>query len=133
MTDKDKLKSPFVLQFYIDVLMETDGDIVEKLCGMGDFDRVCYLHTFKNRGKSIKDYVAKDLENVLKDKFTCVVNEPVLVDVEEINTKESTFVAGFYVDIEYHFDESERVEPNQAQTDLENVLRKNCPSNWKIN
>lgn len=133
MTDKDKLQSPFVLQFYIDILMETDGEVADKLCSMNDFDRVCYLHTFKNHGESITNYVAKDLENALKDKFTCTVNEPVLVDVEEINTKESTFVAGFYVDIEYHFDESERVEPNQAQTDLENVLRKNCPSNWTIN
>lgn len=113
--------------------METDGDVVDKLCSMNDFDRVRYLHTFKNHGESITNYVVKDLENALKDKFTCTVNEPVLVDVEEINTKESTFVAGFYVDIEYHFDDSERAEPNQAQTDLENVLRKTCPSNWTIN
>lgn len=114
--------------------MGADASVVKRFCNyMSTKERAHYLNMFKRNGKTIAENIAIDTQDILKEKFNCVVYEPMLVDIVEINEKECTFTPEFLVDIEYHFDESERVEPNQAQTDLENVLRKNCPSNWTIN
>lgn len=38
----------------------------------------------------------------------------------------------FLVDVEYHFDESENIEPSKVREDLKNVLRKGFGSDWMI-
>lgn len=134
MTDKkNELQSPLTLQLYISIPMSTDSEVIEKLCSMDDLDRVFYMNTFKSDSRTLEDNVAKEILEISNRELDCVVLESMLVDVDEINKQECTLVLEFYVDIEYHLDESESIEPNQAQIDLENILRKGCPASWTIN
>lgn len=133
MTDKkNNSRSPFVLQLWISIPGSADKEAIEKLCSMSGLDRVRYMNTFKNSGRTLEDNVAKEINEISNRELDCVILEVMLVDVDEINKKECTFVLNFYADVEYHFDASEDIEPNQAQINLENVLRKGCASNWMI-
>ena len=127
------MQSPFVLQLWISMPASTDKETIEKLCSMDGFNRVRYLNTFKNNGKTFEDAVAKEINEVSNRKLDCVILEVMLIDADEINKKECTLVLNFYANVEYHFDESESIDPNQAQANLENVLRTGCPSGWIIN
>lgn len=132
MNDKNRLQGVWTLQLYVSVPMETNVDVIEKICNMNDRDKVFYLNTFTESGRTIEDHTALTIQNVLNEKLDCVVTESTLVDVVKISKVEAAFVAEFVLEVEYHFDESEAIEPNQAQVDMENVLRKGCPSDWVI-
>lgn len=133
MNDENRLHGVWILQLYVSVPMETDVDVIEKkICNMNDRDKVFYLNTFMESGRTIEDNTALTIQNVLNEKLDCVVTESTLVDVVKISKVESAFVVEFVLEVEYHFDESEAIEPNQAQADMENVLRKGCPSGWVI-
>lgn len=128
-----KTYNPSVFEFCISLPLSTDEEFIERLCNMGDLDRVRYMYTFTNGDRTLEDNVIVGLQKALKEKFTCVVTEAPLFDVCEINKRECTFVLDFMARIEYHYDESENIEPNQAYIDLKNTLIKGCPSNWMIN
>lgn len=135
MTDKKKneLQSPLVFNFYVSKVMGADASVVKRFCNyMSTKERAHYLDTFKRNGKTIAENVAIDMQDILKEKFNCVVYEPMLVDIVEINEKECTFTPEFLVDVEYHFDESENIEPSKVREDLKNVLRKGFRSDWMI-
>ena len=109
--------------------MGADASVVKRFCNyMSTKERVHYLNTFKRNGKTI----AINMQDILKEKFNCVVYEPMLVDIVEINEKECTFTPEFLVGVEYHFDESENIEPSKVREDLKNVLKKGFRSAWMI-
>ena len=113
--------------------MGADASVVKRFCNYTSTkERAHYLNTFKRNDKTIAENIAIDMQDILKEKFNCVVYEPMLVDIVEINEKERTFTPEFLVDVEYHFDESENIEPNKVREDLKNVLRKGFRSDWMI-
>lgn len=113
--------------------MGADACVVKRFCNyMSTKERAHYLNTFKRNGKTIAENIAINMQGILKEKFNCVVYEPMLVDIVEINEKECTFTPEFLVDVEYHFDESENIEPSKVREDLKNVLRKGFRSAWMI-
>ena len=134
MTDKkNELQSPLVFNFYVSKVMGADTSVVKRFCNyMSTKERAHYLNTFKRNGKTIAENIAIDMQDILKEKFNCVVYEPMLVDIVKINEKECTFTPEFLVDVEYHFDESENIEPSKVREDLKNVLRKGFRSDWMI-
>lgn len=135
MTDKKKneLQSPLVFNFYVSKLMGANASVVKKFCNhMSTNEQAHYLNKFKSNGKTIAESIAMDMQAILKEKFNCVVYEPMLVDIVKINEKECTFTPEFLVDVEYHFDESENIEPSKVREDLKNVLRRGLRSDWMI-
>lgn len=113
--------------------MGADSSVVKRFRNyMSAKERAHYLNTFKRNGKTIAENIAMNMQDILKKKFNCVVYEPMLVDVVEINERECTFTPEFLVDVEYHFDESENIEPSKVREDLKNVLRKGFRSSWMI-
>lgn len=105
--------------------MGADTGVVKRFCNyMSTKERAHYLNTFKRNGKTIAENIAIVMQDILKEKFNCVVYEPMLVDVVEINEKECTFTPEFLVDVEYHFDESENIEPSKVREDLKKRTEK---------
>lgn len=97
MTDKkNELQSPLVFNFYVSKVMGADASVVKRFCNyMSAKERAHYLNTFKRNGKTIAENIAIDMQDILKEKFNCVVYEPMLVDIVEINEKECTFTPEF--------------------------------------
>lgn len=134
MTDKkNELQSPLVFNFVVSRVMRADASVVKRLCNyMSTKEQARYLSKFKSNGKTIAEHIAIDMLDVLKGKFNCVVYEPMLVDIVETNVKERTIMPEFLVDVEYHFDESENIEPSKVREDLKYVLRRGLGSDWMI-
>ena len=133
MANENKLQSPLVFNFYASKVMGADARVIKKLCNYTSTkERAHYLNAFKSNGKTIAGSIAIDMQNILKEKFNCVIYEPMLVDIVKINEKGRTFTPEFLVDVEYHFDESENIEPSKVREDLKNVLRRGFRSDWMI-
>ena len=72
--------------------MGADASVVKRFCNyMSTKERAHYLNTFKRNGKTIAENIAIDMQDILKEKFNCVVYEPMLVDIVEINEKECRY------------------------------------------
>lgn len=62
--------------------MGADAGVVKRFCNyMSTKERAHYLNTFKRNGKTIAENIAIDMQDILKEKFNCVVYEPMLVDI----------------------------------------------------
>lgn len=134
MTDKkNELQSPLVFSFYVSKVMGANASVIKRFRNyMSTKERAQYLNKFKSNGKTIAESIAIDMQDILKEKFNCVVYEPMLVDIVGIHEKGHTFTPEFLVDVEYHFDESENIEPSKVREDLKNVLRKGFRSDWMV-
>lgn len=88
MADENKLQSPLVFNFEVSKVMGADAGVVKRFCNyMSTKERAHYLNTFKRNSKTIAEKIAIDMQDILKEKFNCVVYEPMLVDIVEINEK----------------------------------------------
>lgn len=56
--------------------MGADASVVKRFCNyMSTKERAHYLNTFKRNGKTIAENIAIDMQDILKEKFNCVVHE----------------------------------------------------------